>query len=87
MATYSGRLVVARVFFKVALLSCSADIVFILGTQYLYLRALRLRTSEVCCKRTHQYVPVFAGLLTRKSDTIKKNLIQANFKSGRQITT
>ncbi len=27
--------------------------VFILGTWYLYLRALRLHTGEVCCKPTH----------------------------------
>ncbi len=32
--------------------------VFILGTWYLYLRVLRLRTGEVCGKRTHQYLSV-----------------------------
>ncbi len=35
MATYSG----------VALLSCSVDLVFILGTRYLYLGVLRLLTG------------------------------------------
>ncbi len=57
MATYSGRLAVAREVSssRVALRSCSADVAFILGTRYLYLRALRLQTGEVCCKRTrHQ---------------------------------
>ncbi len=32
--------------------SYSTDVVFILGTGYLYLRVLRLCTGEVCCKRT-----------------------------------
>ena len=39
---------------SIALPSCSADTVFILGTWYLNLRVLRLRTGEVCCKRTRQ---------------------------------
>ena len=36
--------------------SCSTDVVFILGMGYLYLRVLRLRTGEVCCKRTRQQI-------------------------------
>ena len=32
--------------------SYSTDVVFILGTGYLYIRVLRLCTGEVCCKRT-----------------------------------
>ena len=53
VGTYSGRPCVARVFIgsssgSIALQSCSADVVFILGTWYLYLSVLRL------C--THQYV-------------------------------
>ncbi len=44
---------------NVALLqSCSADMVFILGTGYLYLRVLRLRMGDVCCKRTRHEFPL-----------------------------
>ncbi len=63
VATYSGRLEVARVYIgqcssSTALWSCSADAVFILGTWYLNLRVLRLCAGEVCCKRTcHQRNP------------------------------
>ncbi len=46
MATYSGRLEVAKSFIRqqwsIALGSCSADMVFILGTPYLYLGVLRV---------------------------------------------
>ena len=47
---YSGKPVVARSFIasgssSIALLSCSADVLFILGTWYLNLRALRLHTG------------------------------------------
>ncbi len=48
MATYSGRLAVARSFIgsgSIALQSCSADAVFILGTHTLYLGVLRLHTG------------------------------------------
>ncbi len=44
VATYSGRLAVARVYIRQWQWqhSCSADMVFILGTWYLYLDVLRL---------------------------------------------
>ena len=50
VATYSGRPVVAKSFISsssgsIALQSCSADVVFILGTGYLYLGVLRLCTG------------------------------------------
>ncbi len=54
MATHFGRLAVAKSFIRQRQQQCSsADVVFILGTRYLYLRVLRLCMGEVCCKRTH----------------------------------
>ena len=45
--------------------------VFILGTQYLYLRALRLHTGQVCCKRTRHYVGFeFALQITLGAKTV-----------------
>ncbi len=46
VAMYSGRLVVARSFIassrgSIVLQSCSADVVFTLGTWYLYLRLVQ----------------------------------------------
>ena len=63
MATYSSRPAVARVF--IGQPSCSADVVFILGMVYLYLRVLRLRTRHQSCGF---YQPERGGMIEQFHD-------------------
>ncbi len=84
MATYSGRLAVARSFIgRVALQSCSADVLFFLGTQYLYLGVLRLHTGVRYAVSV--LVTTFSQFSVNLNDFSKKKTLYAARQSPRVL--